>query len=60
MKSNLPSNYKDIVTSLKDKIRKARVNASFKLNADLLHMYKEIGATIANQEKQAGWGAKII
>ena len=60
MKHDLPPNYKDIITSLKDKIRKARLNASFKLNADLLYMYKEIGSTIAIQEKKAGWGAKII
>ena len=60
MKNDLPSNYRDIVTLLKDKIRKARLNASFKLNADLLYMYKEIGTTIANQERKAGWGAKII
>jgi hypothetical protein len=52
MKHDLPPNYKDIITSLKDKIRKARLNASFKLNADLLYMYKEIGSTIAIQEKK--------
>jgi predicted nuclease of restriction endonuclease-like (RecB) superfamily len=60
MKSNVPANYRDIVTALKDKIRKARLRASLKLNADLLSIYREIGSTIADQENKAGWGAKIV
>jgi len=60
MKSDVPANYRDIVTTLKDKIQKARIQASIKLNADLLSIYWEIGATIARQEKESGWGAKII
>ena len=45
---------------LKDKIRNARVQATMKLNADLLAIYREIGLAIVEQEKKAGWGAKII
>lgn len=60
MNSDVPANYRDIVTVLKDKIQKARIHASLKLNADLLSIYWEIGSTVAKQEKGAGWGAKII
>jgi len=60
MKSDVPANYRDIVNALKDKIRNARLRATIKLNADLLSIYREIGSTIAGQEKQAGWGAKIV
>ena len=60
MKSVVPVNYQDIVTSLKDKIRKARLQAVLKLNADLLTIYREIGAAIAEQEEKAGWGAGIV
>ena len=60
MKSEIPVNYQDIVTRLKDKIRKARLQAVLKLNADLLTIYREIGAAIAEQEEEAGWGARIV
>lgn len=53
MKSDVPANYRDIVTALKDKIRKARLRASLKLNADLLSIYREVGSTIADQSPDA-------
>jgi len=60
MKFDLPDNYHAIVTLLKEKIQRARVQAAFKLNADLLAIYHEIGTAIADQEKQAGWGSKVV
>ena len=54
------SNYKKILSGLKDKIRQAKSKAAFSVNAQLLHLYWEIGNTILKQQKQEGWGTKVI
>lgn len=56
----IDNNYQNILSDLKGKIRKAKYRASLKLNFELLRIYWEIGNTILEQQKQAGWGAKII
>jgi hypothetical protein len=60
MKVSVPVNYQQIVTVLKNKIRAARLQATLRLNTDLLAIYREIGAAIAEQELEAGWGAKVV
>ena len=60
MASKLPDTYWQILDNLKAKIREARVKAVIAANVQLLAMYWEIGDAIAQQEKQQGWGAKII
>ncbi len=52
--------YSDILGSLKEKIKQARLKAVLAVNAELLGMYWEIGRVISANESQAGWGAKII
>src|SRR6218665_3940393 len=59
MTSN-PDKYFHIVNDLKEKIRQARIKASNAVNTQLLQLYWEIGTTILNEEKSAGWGAKIV
>jgi len=59
MTSN-PDKYFHVVNNLKEKIRQARVKASNAVNTQLLQLYWEIGTTILNEEKSAGWGAKIV
>ena len=54
------NNYQNILTSLKEKIRMARIRASLKVNRELLGIYWEIGTVILAQQKEQGWGAKII
>ena len=59
--SLLPDNkYQHILTNLKEKIRSARMRASLKVNYELLSVYWEIGNVILDQQKEQGWGAKII
>ena len=58
MQLPVPINYQKIVTILKSKIRAARSQAAVRLNADMLTIYREIGAAIAAQEQEAGWGGK--
>ena len=53
-------NYIEILQVLKEKIRQARLKASFAVNRQLLELYWEIGTTISLQEKSGGWGAKIV
>ncbi len=54
------STYQSVVANLKEKIREARVRSALTLNAQLLSLYWEIGATIAQQERSEGWGAKTV
>ena len=59
--SLLPENkYQTILISLKEKIRMARRRASLKVNRELLGVYWEIGNVILTEQKEQGWGAKII
>ncbi|MEK6615832.1 MAG: PDDEXK nuclease domain-containing protein [Bacteroidota bacterium] len=60
MKSNLPTAYSKVLNDLKEKIRKAKLKIAFTVNADLLYLYWEIGDIILNQQKQEGWGTKVI
>ena len=56
----IPANYQQIIADLKEKIRQARLKASLIVNKELLQIYWEIGYTILQQQKEAGWGVKII
>lgn len=60
MKPKLASNYQNILSSLKQRIHSARQNAVISVNVQLLQMYWEIGQTIAEQEKDEGWGTKVV
>lgn len=54
------NNYISVLNSLKEKIRQRRYKAASAINAELLKLYWEIGNTIIEQQKEEGWGAKII
>lgn len=58
--AGLEATYYSILTSLKEKIRNARVKAAVLVNTQLLSTYWEIGNAINEQEQQAGWGKKIV
>ena len=53
-------NYIEILQSLKDKIKQARLRATISVNNELLKVYWEIGNTILLQQKNEGWGTKVI
>lgn len=53
-------NYFEVFDLLKEKIRHARYRTVLSINYELLKTYWEIGKTILEQQKKAGWGAKII
>ncbi len=54
------SKYSEIIDFLKQKIRRARMQAVITVNAQMLNIYWEIGDTIAKQEQEEGWGKKIV
>lgn len=52
--------YGQVLHQLKEKIRTAQQKAILAVNNHLLSIYWEIGNAIDEQEKQAGWGAKVV
>jgi predicted nuclease of restriction endonuclease-like (RecB) superfamily len=60
MAAELAKNYTGILADLKEKINQARSQAILTVNRQLLSLYWEIGKTILYQQKDEGWGAKII
>lgn len=60
MASEISNNYIEVLQSLKDKIRQARLQTAVAVNNTLLTVYWEIGNTINKQETAEGWGAKTV
>lgn len=60
MKSDFNKNYAGIISHLKKRIKAARFKAAFVANKHLLDLYWDIGTMILQQQKRAGWGAKVI
>ena len=58
--NNSISNYESILTNIKEKIKRARVNANIALNASMLNIYWEIGNFILSQQGNEGWGSKVV
>ena len=60
MASDAGKKYIDVLRGLKEKIRQARLQATIAVNYELLKVYWEIGHTILLQQKNEGWGTKVI
>jgi predicted nuclease of restriction endonuclease-like (RecB) superfamily len=56
----IPANYVSVLNGLKEKIRKARIQAALSINSHLVTTYWEIGTAILQQQGEEGWGSKII
>lgn len=54
------NNYGEVLHKLKDKIRQARLRAILSVNKELLQVYWEIGNIILSQQRDEGWGTKVI
>jgi predicted nuclease of restriction endonuclease-like (RecB) superfamily len=58
---NLPANnYDHVLFGLKERIRKAKLQAVITVNNQLLSVYWEVGKTILEQQQLEGWGTKVI
>ncbi len=52
--------YKNWAACITTKIKLAQTQTAFKVNADMLRLYFEIGNSILEKQKQKAWGSKII
>lgn len=52
--------YKTWAEFIFDKIKLAQTKAAFKVNAEMLTLYWEIGNSILEKQSQNGWGSKVI
>lgn len=53
-------NYQTLVKSLKQRIKNAQIRATLAANAELIHLYWDMGLMISKEIKSKGWGAKVI
>jgi predicted nuclease of restriction endonuclease-like (RecB) superfamily len=56
----LPTNYRVLLQTLKERIQSAQVSAAVAVNQELILLYWHIGTDILARQKQEGWGTKII
>ena len=56
----MSNSYPQILSTLKESIRKARLKVSLTANREMLELYCEIGQTILQQQRLEGWGTKVI
>lgn len=54
------SGYTPFLSAVKDRIRAAQVRATLAANAELIHLYWDIGRAIAAMQEKEGWGAGVI
>ncbi len=52
--------YAPFLAAVKNRIRAAQVRATLSANAELIHLYWDIGRAIAVMQKKEGWGAGVI
>ncbi|MFH1258521.1 MAG: PDDEXK nuclease domain-containing protein [Elusimicrobiota bacterium] len=52
--------YGNLLTEIKDRIRKAQVKAVISVNSEMILMYWDIGKIIYNRQQLEGWGAGVI
>ncbi len=57
---DLPPDYPQFLSSLKDAVRKARLRASLSANSELIKLYWNIGCNILERQKKEGWGSKVV
>lgn len=55
-----PQGYDDWLNALKERIRTAQVRAALAINQELILLYWQIGHSILEQQRQEGWGTKVI
>jgi hypothetical protein len=60
MKRNEMQHYGELLTEVKSRIRQAQTRAVLAVNAELVHLYWDIGRLIAHRQQQEGWGAGVI
>jgi predicted nuclease of restriction endonuclease-like (RecB) superfamily len=52
--------YKDLLTEIKSRVRKAQNRLATIANTELLGLYWDIGGLLVNRQKLEGWGAGVL
>lgn len=52
--------YSSLLSDIKVRIRNAQLKAMMAANAEMIHLYWDIGKIIYNRQQQRGWSAKVI
>lgn len=56
----LDTDYKNWISSLKDKICSAQIKAALSVNEQMIMLYWEIGKSIVEKQNEHNWGSKIV
>ena len=56
----VPSDYPQLLSAIKLRIRTARVQAHLAANRELVHLYWDLGRLIVERQKIEGWGKAVI
>jgi hypothetical protein len=59
-RTELPSDFHEMIDDLKSIVRGAQVRAQLKVNTEMLLMYGEIGRTILERQGEERWGTKVV
>ena len=52
--------YADLLGDIKGRIRQAQVQATISANAEMIHMYWDIGRLITERQQREGWGTGVL
>ena len=58
--SKLPSDYSEVLGTIKARIQKERLRTVLAANSAMVLLYWDIGRMILERQQHSGWGAKII
>jgi predicted nuclease of restriction endonuclease-like (RecB) superfamily len=56
----LPSDYPSFLSSIKERVQRAQLQAVLSVNHELIVLYWHIGKEIIKQQEQFGWGTGVI
>lgn len=57
---SIPADFPVLLGEIKSRIQQAQTRAMLSVNAELVHLYWDIGRIIAGRQQQEGWGAAVI
>lgn len=55
-----PGGYDHVLKSLKERIRRSQLQAALSVNQELILLYWQIGRDILTNERDQGWGTKVV
>jgi predicted nuclease of restriction endonuclease-like (RecB) superfamily len=59
-RAEMPDDYRATLVAIKQRIGSQRLRVVIAANAAMVELYWEIGRTILDRQRNAGWGAKVI